>query len=100
MDTLLEGIACKIFLDSSTAKIFKPEHYYLRNKSLHGLPRFSSKAKVIHIANGASVNIIFSIPFIMIIQGHIFEIYTMVSAIYYNAIWHLGVKTLLNWKQK
>ena len=47
--------------------------YYLRNRSPHGLPKFSSKAKVIQVGNGDSVNILFIIPIIITIQEYMFE---------------------------
>ena len=50
------------------------KRYYLRNKSLHGLPKFSSKAKAGHVGNGESMNILLIILIIRTIQGHIFEI--------------------------
>ena len=70
------------------------KQYYLRNKCLHGLPKFSSKAKVIQVGNGESVNILFIIPTIKAIQGHMFEIYTMVSEICDNMDLMLGFKKL------
>ena len=57
---------------------------YLRNKSLHRLPKFSSKAEVIQIGNGESVGILLIISIIITIQGNMFEIYTIVSQIHYN----------------
>ena len=72
------------------------KQYYLRNKSLHGLPNFSSKAKVIQVGNGESVNIMFSILIIITIKGHMFEIYGMVFEIYYNEDLNVEVKTLWN----
>ena len=39
----------QIFLDSGATKSFLSKQYFLRNKSLHGLPKFSSKAKVIQV---------------------------------------------------
>ena len=44
---LLDGTDCKILLDYDATKNFTSKQYYLRNKFLHGLPKFSSKAKVI-----------------------------------------------------
>ena len=55
--------------------------YYLQ-KSLHGVPKVSSKAKIIQVGKGASVNIIFIIPILVTIQGHMFEIYITVSKLH------------------
>ena len=45
--TLLDGTGCKIHLVSGTTKSFMPNQYNVRDKSLHGLPKLSSKAEVI-----------------------------------------------------
>ena len=71
------------------------KQYYLRNKSLHGLPKMSSKAKCVQVANGGSINILFIIPIIITIQGHIFEMYSIVSEIYDNIDLVPRVKNLL-----
>ena len=76
--TLLDGTDCKILLDSGATKGFMSELYYLKNTSLHGIPRFSSKAEVIKIGNRERVNILFIISIIVTIQGYMFEIYAMV----------------------
>ena len=43
-----------------------------------GLHKISSKTKIIHVVNGASVNILFTIPIVITIQDHMFEMYPMV----------------------
>ena len=72
--TLLDDTECTILLDSSATKSYISKQYSLRNKSLHGSLKFSSKVKVIHVGNGESVNILLIIPIIITIQGHMFEI--------------------------
>ena len=52
----------KILLDSGASENVMSKQCYLRNKSPHGLPKFSSKAKVIQVGNGASDNILLSSP--------------------------------------
>ena len=66
--TLLNGTNFKILLDSGTTKSFMSEQYKLRNKYLHGLTKFSLKAKGIQVENGKSVNILFIIPIIIATQ--------------------------------
>ena len=46
---LLDGTNCKIHLDSGHTKNFMPKQYYLQNKSLHGLHKFSSKTECIQV---------------------------------------------------
>ena len=73
MGALLDGRDCKILLDSGASESFMSKDYYLSNKTLHGLPKFSSKVKLIQVGNGEIVNI-FSIIFIITTtQSHMFE---------------------------
>ena len=74
----LDGIDCKILLGSGATKSFMSKQYYLRNKSFHGLTNVSSYAEVIQVRNVASINILFVIPIVITMQGHMFEIYTEV----------------------
>ena len=66
--------------------------YYLRNKSLHGLPKFSLKGKFIQVGNAESINMLFIIPSI---QDYMSEICTMVSEIHDNEDLVLGVKNFV-----
>ena len=59
---------------------------------MNGLPKFILKVNVIQVGNGESVNTLFIIPIIMTIQGHMFEIYMMVSDIHDNVDSVFGVK--------
>ena len=93
MGTSLYGTDSKILLYSGSTKSFMSKQCYLRNKSMPGLPKFSSKAKVTQVGNGASANILFIIPIIIATQGHMFEIYTMVSEIHSGP----GITVLLPW---
>ena len=58
--------------------------YYLHCKSLHLLPKFASKTHRIQVGYGQYVSILFVLPIIVITNGHIFEIYTLVSKIHEN----------------
>ena len=79
--TLLDGTDCIILLDSGATKSFMSKQYYLSNKSLHGLPKFRSKAKVTYVGNRESDNILLITPITLTIQGHMFEICIMLSGI-------------------
>ena len=80
MGILLDGTDCKILLDSG-------------KRSLHYLSMVTSKAKVIQIRDGESLNILFNIPIITTIHGQMFEIYTLVSVIY-DVDFVLGAKNI------
>ena len=71
------------------------KQYYRRNKSLHEFPKFSSKANIIQVGNEASANILFIIPIIITIQGHMFDIYSMVSEIHDSVDLVSSVKTFV-----
>ena len=81
---LLDGTECQILLDTGANKSFMSKSHYLHCKSLHSLSKFSSKTQEIQVGNGQYVSILFVIPMIVNISGHIFEIYTLVSEIHEN----------------
>ena len=79
MGKLLDGTECQILLDTGTSKSFMSKSYYLHCKSLHSLPKFMSQTQIIQVGNRQYVSVLFLIPIIIDIQGHRFEIYTLVS---------------------
>ena len=66
--------------------------YYLPYKSLHSLPKFTSRTQRIQVGNGQFVNVLFIISIIIDIYGHRFEIYTLVSEIHENVDLVLRIK--------
>ena len=58
----------------------------------HSLPKFALKTQRIQIGNGQYVSVLFTIPIIVDIHGHRFEIYTLVSEIDENVDIVLGIK--------
>ena len=91
---LLDSTESQILLDTGASKSFMSKSHYLHCKSLHSLPKFASKTQRIQVANGQYVSILFVIPIIVIISGHIFEIYTLVSKIHENIDLVLGIKNM------
>ena len=67
-------------------------------KSLHSLSRFASKTQRIQVGNGQFVSVLFTIPVIVDIQGHRFEIYILVSEIHENVDLVLGIKNVFKLK--
>ena len=63
-------------------------------RSLHSLPKFASKTKRIQGENGQFVSVLFTIPVIIHVHGHRFEIYTLVSEIHENIDLVLGMKNV------
>ena len=68
--------------------------YYLHCKALHSLPKFTSKTQRIQVGNGQYISVLFIIPVIIEIAGHMFEIYTLVSNIHDNVDLVLGIKNV------
>ena len=56
--------------------------FYMQCKSLHTLPKIASTTQRIQFGNGQCVSVLFIIPVIVDIQGHRFEVYTLVSEIH------------------
>ena len=73
---------CKILLDTGASKSFMSKLHYLRCKSLHSLPKSTSKKQRIQVGNGQYVSVLFIIPTVIDIHGHRFQIFTLVSEIY------------------
>ena len=66
----------------------------MRCKSLHSLPKFTSKTQRIQVGNGQCVSVLFIIPVIIDVYGHRFEIYILVSEIHKNIGLVLGIKNV------
>ena len=91
---LLDGTECQILLDTGATKSYMSKSYYLRCKTLHALPKFSSNTQRIQVGNGQYVSVLFVIPVIVDIHGHRFEIFTLVSEIHDNVDLVMGMKNI------
>ena len=91
---LLDGTECQILLDTGATKSYMSKSYYLRCKTLHALPKFSSNTQRIQVGNGKYVSVLFVIPVIIDIHGHRFEIFTLVSEIHDNVDLVMGMKNI------
>ena len=90
----MDGTECQILLDTGASKSFMSKSYYLHYKALHSLPKFALKTQRIQVGNGQYISVLFIIPVIIEIAGHIFEIYTLVSEIHENIDLVLGIKNM------
>ena len=66
----------------------------MRNEYLHHFPKFQSVIRHLQVGNGALVPVLFVVPLVLKIQGHIFEVYTLVSEIQDKKDLILGVKNI------
>ena len=84
----------QILLDTGATKSYMSKSYYLRCKTLHTLPKFSSNTQRIQVGNGQYVSVLFVIPVIINIHGHRFKIFTLVSEIHDNVDLVMGMKNI------
>ena len=91
---LLDSTECQILLDTGATKSYMSNSYYLQCKDLHALPKFSSNTQRIQVGNGQYVSVLFVILVIIDIQGHRFEIFTLVSEILDNVDLVMGMKNI------
>ena len=93
---LLGGGKMDILLDTGASKSYMSKAFYMRHEHLHHFPKFQSAIRHLQVGNGALVPALFVIPLVFKIQGHIFEVYTLVSEIQDKMDLILGVKIYLN----
>ena len=91
---LLDGTKCQLLLDTGASKSFMSKSFYMQCKSLHTLPKFATTMQKIKVGNGQCIGILFIIPVIVEVHGHIFKIYTLVSEIHENVDLVLGIKNV------
>ena len=91
---LLDGTECDILVDPGTSKSYMTKSYFMKCKSLHSLPKFTSTMTRIQVENGQYIGVPFVISVIMTIQNHRFEIFTLVSEIHKNVDLVIGIKNL------
>ena len=66
--------------------------FYIQSRILHTLPKFIPTTQRIQIGNGQYVAVLFVLPVIIEIHGHLFEVFTLVSEIHDNVDLVLGMK--------
>ena len=87
-------VQCDILVDTGASKSCMSKSYFMRCRSLHSLPKFTSTTTRIQVGNGQYVGVLFVIPVIITIQNHRFEIFTLVSEIHENVDHVIGIKNL------
>ena len=91
---LLGGGKLDILLDTGASKSYMSKAFYMQHPHLHKFPKFQSATRHLQVGNGALVPALFVIPLVFKIQGHIFEVYTLVSEIQEKMDLILGVKNI------
>ena len=75
---LLGGGKLDILLDTGASKSYMSKAFYMCHVHLHHFPNFQSAIRHLQVGNGALVSALFVIPLVFKIQGHKFEVYTLV----------------------
>ena len=83
---------CNILIDTGTSQSYMSKLFYMQSKILHTLPKFVPTTQRIQVGNGQYVAVLFVIPVIIEIHGHLFEVFTLVSEIHDNVDLVLGMK--------
>ena len=91
---LLGGGRLDILLDTGASKSYMSKAFYMCHVHLHHFPKFQSAIRHLQVGNGALVPALFVIPLVFKIQGHKFEVYTLVSEIQDKMDLILGVKNI------
>ena len=91
---LLDDTECDILVDTGASKLYMSKSYFLRCKSLHSLPKFTSTTTRIQVGNRQYVGVLFVIPVIMTIQKNRFDIFTLLSEIHENVDLVIGINNL------
>ena len=91
---VIGGNNIDILLDTGASKSYMSKAYYMSNPCLHSLPKFNSHIKHLQVGNGNKVATLFVIPVLISIEGHKFEIYTLVSEIQDTIDLVLGMKNM------
>ena len=93
-EKLLDDTECDILVDKGTSKSYMSKSYFLRCKSLHSLPKFTSTTTRIQVGNRQYIGVLFVIPVIMTIEKHRSEIFTLVSEIHESIDLVIDIKNL------
>ena len=91
---LLGGGKLDILLDTGASKSYMSKAFYMCHPYLHHFPKFQSAIIHLQVGNGALVPALFNIPLVFKIQGHKFEVYSLVSEIQDKMDLILGVKNI------
>ena len=81
---LSDKTECSILMDMGASKSYMSKSVYMRSRILHTLPMFAPTTQRIQVGNGQYVAVLFIIPVVIEVHGHIFKVFTLVSEIHDN----------------
>ena len=85
---VLGGNRIDMLLDTGASKFYMSKAYYMKNPTLHTLPKYDTHIKCLHVGNGNRVATLFVVPIIVSIRDHRFEIFTLVIS-KNSTVWQL-----------
>ena len=69
--SLPDGTKIRILFDTRATRSFMSKNFYMRNRQLHSLPKFTSPCKAIMVGSGQCISVLFVVPIIVTIGTHI-----------------------------
>ena len=85
----------KVFFDLGASKSYMSKGFYEKTEYLHRIPKMESTCTGIKIGNGAVMPVDFVFPVQIMIQGHLFEVYTIVAALHESIDLVIGMKNMV-----
>ena len=92
---LFDKTELRVFYDSGASKSYMSKGFYERTEYLHRIPKMRSTCTGIKIGNGAIIPVEFVFPVQIMIQEHLFEIYTIVAALHESIDLVIGMKNIV-----
>ena len=92
---LFDKTEVKVFFDLGAPKSYMSKGFYEKTEYLHRILKMKSSCTGIKIGNGAVIPVDFVFPVQIMIQGHLFEIYTIVAALHESIDVVIGMKNMV-----
>ena len=92
---LFDKTEVRVFYDSGALKSYMSKSFYDRTTYLHKIPKLKLTYTGIKIGNGAVIPAKVLFPVQLMIQGHLFEIYTIVAAPHEGIELVIGMKNMV-----
>ena len=85
----------RVFYDLGVSKSYMSKGFYEKTEYLHRIPIMRSTCTGIKIGNGAVIPVGFVSPLQIMIQGILFDIYTIMAALHENIDLVIGMKNMV-----
>ena len=92
---LFDKTELKVFFDLGASKSYTSKGFHEKTEYLHRIPKMKSSCTGIKIGNGTVFPVVFVFPVQIMIQGHLFEIYTIVAALHDSIDIVIGMKNMV-----